>query len=144
MVCKKTCTSSHKMDQSLWQKRLARLISYIHDTSDVEQNLVMWENPHNSADWDCFRTLTLPETLKTQKRLWVESCESLDVTCFVPIHQLDVEETNFGLTQFDGIWNYVSWSRFTHGWNSRSWSLGFGYWMKCCILPSTKQRNPKK
>ena len=27
----------------------------------------MWETPNNSADWDCFRTLTLPWNLTTQK-----------------------------------------------------------------------------
>ena len=26
----------------------------------------MWETLHNNADWDCFRTLTLPEILTTQ------------------------------------------------------------------------------
>ena len=27
----------------------------------------MWETLHNNAGWDCFRTLTLPEILETQK-----------------------------------------------------------------------------
>ena len=38
--------------------------------------------------------------------------------------KLEVQETDFSLTQFDGIWNYFSWCRFTHGRNSSSWSLG--------------------
>ena len=32
------------------------------------------------------------------------------------------------LTQFNGSWDYFSWCRFTHGWDSSSWSLWFGYW----------------
>ena len=33
-------------------KRLARLISYIHHTSGYKVNIVMWETPHNNADFD--------------------------------------------------------------------------------------------
>ena len=58
-------------------------------------------------------------------------------------HKLEVQEANFCLTQFDGIWNYFSWCRFTHGRNSRSWSLGSGYW-SFTFLPPTNLRNPKK
>ena len=56
---------------------------------------------------------------------------------FVPM-ELDVQEANFGLTQFDGIWNYFSWCGFTHGRNFGIWSV------KCCILLPTNLRNPKK
>ena len=48
-------------------KRLARLISYIHHTSDFWQ-IVMWETLPNNADWDCFKTPILQEILKTQNR----------------------------------------------------------------------------
>ena len=37
-------------------KRLARLISYIHHTFEVRQ-ILMWEAQHNIADEDCFKTL---------------------------------------------------------------------------------------
>ena len=48
-------------------KRLSRLISY-YTTRVNLSNLVMWETLHNNADWDCFRTLSLLEILKTQNR----------------------------------------------------------------------------
>ena len=89
-------------------------------------NIVMWETLHNSADWDYFRTLILLEILKTQNRLQVNFvlfCKS-----HVCSHKLYVEETNFCFAHFNGIWDYLSWCKSTHGWNSPSWSLGFGYW----------------
>ena len=39
---------------------------------------------------------------------------------------LDVQETNICLTEFTGSRDYLSWCRLTHGWDSSSWSLGFG------------------
>ena len=37
-------------------------------------NIVMWETLQNSADWDCFKTPTLQEILRTQNPLQVEHC----------------------------------------------------------------------
>ena len=37
VVCEQTCSCGHKMDKILWQTRLARLISYIHHTSEYRQ-----------------------------------------------------------------------------------------------------------
>ena len=58
----------------------------------------MWEILHNSAGWDCFRTLTLPEILKTQNRPQVEICAYLEVTRFWKSHvranKLDVQDSN--------------------------------------------------
>ena len=47
-------------------------------------NIDMWVILLNNADWDCFRTLTLPEILRTQNRLQVEHC------VFSDVNQLDV------------------------------------------------------
>ena len=43
-------------------------------------------------------------------------------------HKFDVQETNFSLSQFNWIWSYLFGSWSAHGWNSRSRSLGSGYW----------------
>ena len=43
----------------------------IHVTTD---NIVMWETLHNNAGWDCFRTLILPEILRTQNQPQEVSC----------------------------------------------------------------------
>ena len=48
-------------------KRLNRLISYIHHTHVSIQNLVMWETLPNNAGWDFFKTPILQEILRTQK-----------------------------------------------------------------------------
>ena len=44
----------------------------------------------------------------------------------VRANKLDVQETDFYFTQFYRSWNNFSRCGFTHGWNSRSWSLGLG------------------
>ena len=51
-------------------KRLARLVSYIHHTRTG--NAVMWEIRHKNADQDWFKTLILQETLKTRSQHQVE------------------------------------------------------------------------
>ena len=52
-------------------KRLARLVSYIHHT---------WETQHNIADEDCFKTLISQETLKTRSQHQVDCCAYSEVT----------------------------------------------------------------
>ena len=64
-------------------KRLDRLISYMHFTSEFKQHCHVGM-PDNNADWDCFRTLTLSEILKTQNRLREEFCACLAVTHMFP------------------------------------------------------------
>ena len=53
-------------------KRLSRLISHIHHTSELKKKKVMWETLQNSADWDCFKTPILQEILRTHNLLLVE------------------------------------------------------------------------
>ena len=60
-------------------KRLPRLISYIHITHVIANNIVMWETLPNNADWDCFKTPTLQEILRTQNLHRVEHCAFLEV-----------------------------------------------------------------
>ena len=52
-------------------KRLARLISYIHHTSEYREILLCGK--HNTTIQNCFKTLILQETLKTQNRRQVNS-----------------------------------------------------------------------
>ena len=60
-------------------KRLSRLISYIHHTSVYQQNLSCWETPQNNVDWDCFKTLILQEILRIQNLHQVEHCAFWEV-----------------------------------------------------------------
>ena len=69
-------------------KRLARLISYIHHTSEFKQHCHVGETLHNNADWDCFRTLFLTEILKTETSTSVEFCVSLESRTFVPFNRI--------------------------------------------------------
>ena len=81
-------------------------------------NIVMWEILPNNADWDCFKTLTSREILRTQNLLRVEHCAFLEV-----IHcsdKLDVQETNFSFTQFNRIRNHFFGCRIEVRWHSRS------------------------
>ena len=59
-------------------RRLARLISYIHYTNDFRQYCHVGETRHSIADWVCFKTQTLLEILRTQNRLEEVSCVSLE------------------------------------------------------------------
>ena len=59
-------------------KRLNRLISYIHHTCEYKQYcyVVILQN---NAGWDCFKTLTLREILKIGNPLLEEHCAFLEV-----------------------------------------------------------------
>ena len=59
-------------------KRLTRLISYIHHTCEYKQYCHVGILLSN-ADWDCFRTLTSREILKIRNPLLEEHCAFLDV-----------------------------------------------------------------
>ena len=52
-------------------KRLNRLISYIHHTCNIN-SIVMWVILQNNAGWDCFKTLTSREILKIRNPLLEE------------------------------------------------------------------------
>ena len=125
MVSKQTHTSSHQRDQTN-----AWLVWFLKDTTRVNfSNIVMWETLHHNADWDCFRNLILPEILKTQNRPGSHT--------FVPISwmkkqsQFRHSSTESEIISLDG--------RSAHGWNSRSWSLGFGYWSVAFFFQPTWQ-----
>ena len=65
-------------------KRLNRLISYIHHTCDYKQYIVMLVILLNNADWDCFKTLILREILKIRNPLLEEHCAFLEVIHLFP------------------------------------------------------------
>ena len=71
-------------------------------------HIVMWEIQHNNADWT---VSGLPFCRRSRDS---QSASG----------GLDVQETYTSLTQLNGSWSHFSWCRFTHGWNSRAWSLG--------------------
>ena len=48
----------------------------------------------NSADWDCFKTPTLQEILRTRNLLQVEHCAFSEVIRFVPISWICKKQTS--------------------------------------------------
>ena len=74
-------------------KRLNRLISHIHHTSEYKQYCHVGILLSN-ADWDCFRTLTLREILKIQNPLQEEHYVYLVVITFVPISWMCKKQTS--------------------------------------------------
>ena len=59
-------------------KRLNRLISFIHHTCEYKQYCHVGKLPNN-ADWDCFKTLISREILKIQNPLLGGHCAFLEV-----------------------------------------------------------------
>ena len=106
-------------------------------------NVVMWETMHNNAGWDCFRTLTLPEILKSQNRLQGRFCAYLEVThsfqhvgCVRSKLVLDTVQRNLKL--FLLAQEVCAWTVFL--------LLIFGIWLlKCCMhdTPPRKQTKTK-
>ena len=76
-------------------KLLARLISYIHNTSEYD-NIVMWEIQHSNVDLDFFKTLIFAGDLEDSKSTSgaVHFRES-----HVCANKLDVQEANFSFTK---------------------------------------------
>ena len=65
-------------------KRLVRLISYIHHTKWLKAILSCGKILDNNADWHCSKILTLHEIWKTQNRLRGECCVFSAVTLLFP------------------------------------------------------------
>ena len=88
-------------------KRLARLISYIHHTKKFTillcgKHRTTMQGGTVSGLWFCWRSGRLKIDFRWK---------------FVHIsHKLDVQETNFCFVLINGIWDYLSWSMSTHGW----------------------------
>ena len=107
-------------------KRLARLISYIHHACRIQATLFCDKHSTTmqirivSRLWFCRRLWRLQVNIGRNS---VYSRKSNNCT-----NKLDVQETDLGLTQFNRSRAHISWCRFTHGWNTSSWSLGLGYW----------------
>ena len=100
----------------------------------------MWEVQHNNEDWDCFKTLILPEIQKTQNQYQWDSCvhsevirSCQEVGCARERHQFHtVQQT---LTLFL-LRNFYAWMEYHLS--------VFGIWfLKCFILLQTLQRKPK-
>ena len=83
---------SHKWTQSLWQT--PESIDFIHSSTHVDiDNIVMWVILPNNADWDCFKTLTLRETLEDSKSTSGGTLCIFGSHTFVPISWMCKKQT---------------------------------------------------
>ena len=106
-------------------KRLARLISYIHHTSEYRQSCHVG-NTAQQCRLALFQDSDFAGYLEDSKST------SGGVLCIFGSHtfanKLDVQETDFSFTQLYRSLNHFSRCRFTHGRYSRSHSLRLGDW----------------
>ena len=120
-------------------KRLARLISSTHFTSEYKQYCHVGNIAQPSSLW-LFQDSDFAGDLEDSKST------SVRVLCIFGSHtfcskMLDVQETDMCVTQLHRIRNYFSRCRFPHGRNRRAWSVGFGY---SGVAPISYPRNSIK
>ena len=76
-------------------RRLARLISYIHHTSDYLQYCHVGNTAqHSTVDWGYLKTRTLLEILKIRNQHLEEFCENLGSRTYVPISSMCKKQTS--------------------------------------------------
>ena len=107
-------------------KRSARLISYIHSWDMWIQTILSCGKYSTSMQIRIvsrFWFRRRPWRLKINIRWTLVHFRKSHVCS----NKLDVQETDFSFTRLYRSWSNFSRCRFTHGRNSSSWSLGFGY-----------------
>ena len=120
-----------------FDKRLNRLISYIHHTCEYWHFLLCGKHSTTlrmrivSRLWFRRRPWRLEVNIRRNSLHFRKS--------HVRTNKLDVQETDLSFIQFHGSWNYFSRCRFTHGWDSRPRTSGFSGW----ILHQPKPTKPK-
>ena len=138
MVCEQTCSCGLEMDKSLWQTFGAFDLWYSSHMW-IQAILFCWKHGTTmqirivSRLWFCRRSRRLKINIRRGSVHFRKSQLCTD--------QLDVQEANFSVTQFNGSWSNFSRCRFTHGWDSRSRSLEFSDWS---IHSSPNQTNETK
>ena len=100
-----------------WDKRLARFISYIHHTSEYRQYCYVG-NTAQQCRLGLFQDSDFAGDSEHSKSTSGGVLCVVGSHTFVPISWMCKKQTSVSL----------SWCRFTHVWNSRSRSLGFGDW----------------
>ena len=103
-------------------KRMNRLISYIHHTCEYKQYCHVG-NTAKQCRLDCFKTPILQEILKIQNPLLEEHCAFWK--SHICSNQLDVQETNCCFSQFNRIWNHLFRRKIEIGRCTCAWVVGF-------------------
>ena len=114
-------------------ERLARLISHIHHTSEFRQCFYVG-NTVQQCRIGLFQDSEFANSKSTSVGLL---CVFGSQTC-VPICRMCKTQTSVSHSSTEAEL-IVSWCRFTHGWNTSSWSLGFGFWSLSLLSNSIKE-----
>ena len=95
-------------------------------------NIVMWETLHNNVGWDCFRTLILPEILKTQNQHQEDSCaHSVVIHLFQQVGCARNKHLSHTVQRMRILFLFMQ----VYAWMGFH-LLIFGIWfLKCAILP---------
>ena len=118
-------------------KRLARLISHIHNKNDYRQSCHVG-NTAQHCRLGLFQDSDFARDLEDSKNPHQgDSCAFFGSHTFVST-SLNCMKTAFSFTQFYRSWSCFFGCRFAHGWYSRPWSLGFGYWSITFFRGSTQ------
>ena len=138
------CKSQHSACAIKFQPSTSisiRLMLILTIITRVTSNIiVLWETPHNTVDWDCFRTLILLGILETQNQHQEDSRAHPAAThppqqvgCARNKHQPHTAQRKLRLPLLMQVYAWMGCQLLIIG----IWSL------KCSILHQTNQRNPK-
>ena len=123
LVCEQTCACNQQMDEILWHTIMS--FDFLHSSYKWIQAIVFCGQHSTTMQtrivsrlWFCKRPWRLKINIKRNSMHFRKPN--------ICANQLDVQEKNLSFTQFYGSWGSFSWCKFTHGWDSRSQSLGFG------------------
>ena len=101
-------------------------------------SIAMWVILQNNADWDCFKTQTLQEILKTQNPLLEEHCAFFGSQTFVPKSWMCKKQTSVSHSSTEAeIISLVSGFRMD---GIPAWDL----WNLVCKCSITTKTNPIK
>ena len=140
MVSEQTCTIDHKMDQNMWQTIIS--FDLLHPSYMWLQTILSCgKHCTNNAGWECFRTLILPEILKTRKQQQEEFCAFSRVTRLFPKIGCARNKLQFH-TVLQKLKSFLSMQ--VYAWMEFQ-LLIFGVWLlKCCTLLPTNLKKSKE
>ena len=139
VVSEQTCTIRHKNGPKLETKAW---IGWFHTfiTHVNTNNIAMSETLPNNADWTVSRLRFCVRSWGVKIYSWRNFVQIRK--SYICSNKLDVQETDFCFTQFCRSWGDFSRCKFTHGWDSRSRSLGFSDW-SISFLTKPNQQNQR-
>ena len=86
-------------------------------------SIAMWETLPDNADWNCFKTPTLQEILRTRNLLKVEHCVFSEGHTFVPISWMCKKQTLVSHSSTESEIISLD-AGLRMGWHTRAWLMG--------------------